>query len=229
MALHTLIQGNVVDCSRNACILTRDAVGTEIIRNTVKMEPSALQFGISVGPPIFQSSSLDTQAVVSTNTIRGYIPHAGISVTQSGAKVINNDIEETYRAVAANGSGLGGAGIACNGADVSCSIEGNQIKRVLVGIDFNSGAVPQNSKGLVAKGNLISQVGTGINLYQVRCANCNFSNNTMTKILTVAIQDNGPNADGTGTSYAVGNKFNLSGWDGAAPKTTVRNLPNYQH
>jgi hypothetical protein len=228
MALHTLIQGNVVDCSNNACILTRDAVATEIIRNTIKMEPSVLQFGISVGPPVFQQANLDTQAVVSTNTIRGYIPHAGISVTQSGAKVVNNDIEETYRTVAANGSGLGGAGIACNGANVRCSVEGNQIKRVLVGIDFNPGAVPQNSGGLAATGNLISEVGTGINLYQVRCANCNFSNNTMTKILTVAIQDNGPNADGTGTSHAEGNKFNLSGWDGATPKTTVRNLPNYQ-
>jgi hypothetical protein len=229
MALHTLIQGNDVDCHRNACILTRDAIGTEIFKNTVKMEPSALQFGISVGPQVFQPSSLDTQAVVSENIIRGYFPHAAISATQNGAKITNNDIEETYRSVGADGSGLGGAGIACNGLDVSCSISGNEIKHVLVGIDFNAGSLSRSAKNLEARGNRISQVGTGINLYQLRCTNCTFDNNTFKQVRTVAIQDNGANADGTGTSSAAGNRFDLAGWAGAAPKSTVRNLPNYRH
>jgi len=229
MAVNTLIQGNDVDCSRNACILTRDAIGTEILKNTIKLEPAALQFGISVGPPVFQPESLDTQAVVSENIIRGFFPHAAISVTQNNAKVTNNDIEETYRSVGADGSGLGGVGVACNGRDVSCSISGNQIKHVLVGIDFNSGAIPRNARNLVGRGNQISQVGTGINLYQVRCENCNFDINTFSQVRDVAIQDNGPNANGTGTSSAAGNRFELSGWAGANPKMSVRNLPNYHH
>jgi hypothetical protein len=229
MAVNTLIQGNDVDCSRNACILTRDAIGTQIFKNTVKMEPNALQFGISVGPPVFQPSSMDTKAVVSENVIRGYFPHAAISVTQHGANITNNDIEETYRSVGADGSGLGGVGIACNGEGVSCSASGNEIKHVKIGIDFNSGAVPRSSQRLEARANRISQVETGINLYQVKCQNCNFSNNTFTQVRTVAIQDNGANADGTGTSTAAGNTYRLGGWAGASPKVSVRNLPNYRH
>jgi hypothetical protein len=228
MAINTLIQGNDVDCSRNACILTRDAVGTQIFKNTVKMESSALQFGISVGPPVFQPSSMDTKAVVSENVIRGYFPHAAISVTQHGANVTNNDIEETSRSVGADGSGLGGEGIACGGDGVSCSASGNEIKHVRIGIDLNPGAVPHSSQNLEARGNRISQVDTGINLYELKCANCNFSSNTFTQIRTVAIQDNGANANGTGTSVAAGNTYNLGGWAGASPKNTVRNLPNYR-
>jgi len=229
MAVNTLIQGNDVDCSHNACILTRDAIGTQIFKNTVKMEPSAAQFGISVGPPVFQASSMDTKAVISENVIRGYFPHSAISATQQGVNITNNDIEETYRPVGADGSGLGGEGIACNGEGVTCSASGNEIKHVRVGIDFNPGAIPRNCHNLEARANRISQVDTGINLYELKCQSCNFNNNTFTQVRTVAIQDNGSNADGTGTSYAGGNTYNLSGWAGASPKATVRNLPNYHH
>lgn len=225
---HTLIQGNMVDCSKNACLLSRDSISTQIVGNSVYMEPSALQSGVSIGPPIFQPPSFDTHAVVANNTIRGYISHFGIQIMQSGAHVTGNDIEDTYRSVSPNGSGLAGEGISCSGEGVtSCFIESNKIKRVLVGIDFNYGAVRVNRADVVATNNWINQVGTGINIYEVNCTNCNFSKNFISQVLNVGIQDNGTNANGNGTSHAVGNLFSLSGWPGANPKQTVQNLPGY--
>jgi hypothetical protein len=229
MVFHSLIQGNIVDCGRNACILSRDGISTTIVGNSVFMEASALQAGIAIGPAVFQSAGFDAHALVANNTIRGYIAHFGISVSQSGAHITGNDIEDTYRSVGDDGSGLGGDGISCGGANVnSCFIQGNRIKHVLVGIDFNYGARPDlSSSDLVATDNWITQVSTGINLFQLRCTNCNFSKNFISQVLSVAIQDNGQNANGTGTSHAVGNTLSLSGWVGAKPRNTVQNLPGY--
>jgi Right handed beta helix region len=227
MVSQTLIQGNVVDCTRNACILTRDGISTQILNNNIYMESSVLHTGIAVGPRVFQSAAFDTHTVVANNVIRGYIAQFAINVAQSDVQITGNDIEDTYRTVGSDGGGLDGEGISCSGSQVSsCLIQGNRIKRVRVGIDFNYGAVRENRADLVATDNQITQVGTGINLYQLRCTNCNFSKNVITQVLKVGIQDNG--ADGTGTSSAVGNTLRLSGWKGAAPKSTIQNLPGYR-
>ncbi len=228
MVFHSLIQGNIVDCSNNACILSRDGISTTIVGNSIYMESSSQQSGISIGPPAFQSTKFDSHALVANNTIRGFISHFGINLAQSGAHVTGNDIEDTYRQVGGDGSGLAGEGISCSGVDI-CFIEGNRIARVQVGIDFNYGAVNNlAARNLVATDNWINEVGTGINIYQLRCTNCNFSKNYISQVLRVAIQDNGSNASGTGTSFAIGNMFSLSGWDGASPKLTVQNLPGYR-
>lgn len=124
--------------------------------------------------------------------------------------------------ITANGGNLQGEGIICSIAG-NCTAQGNRIKNVAVGIDYDADSAGHSLTNLIASGNYLVRTGTGLNIANITCTGCDFSDNMFQSYVTVAINDTG--YSGTSTSYASGNRFYPSGF-GTTPNESNVALPN---
>lgn len=121
-----------------------------------------------------------------------------------------------------SGTGLMGNGINCTGYNNS-SINGNKIRNVGIGINFDYGGGSPRASEISVKNNVISKTSYGIDFTNVAFTNSIFDDNFVEQVTSYAFVSN---ATTTGTVWWNNNAASLSGYSGATPAIYANALPS---